>query len=550
MDTPRKRAYRKSGQRGATVISKRSRRLSKSVARCPGPEIPPYTFESLLKTLREFSLVADSEGRIQTLFTSSAEQVRHFENMFLGRRLRDVLDQETWTQLARLCQKAMEYRRKEEFVLSVELQDGVHWFAVWLIPGMSTRDDSATLCLVTRDITQKCEAVEKLRQSEALLAQAEQVANFGSWDFNLRTQKHRISKHLLQMHGIGGEEEWDESEYWERVHAKDRGRTREVLEKALAQGKPYEFVARYELPEGGYRVHSVRGIPILGEDGKVQRRIGVVQDITDRSRTEEDLRRLSLQLMRDRDESRRRTARNLHETAGQSLAALKMTLGNLREALRESDELARELLRSALELAEGAIREVRTISYLMHPPLLDEAGLPVALRWYAEGFTKRSGIRVTVNVSENFGRLSQETETTIFRIVQEALTNVHRYSGSPTATISLGAAEGQVRVQVRDEGCGFSPPYGPADSSAPLGVGIPGMRERVAQLNGVFAIESAPGQGTTVHAVLPAGRTHSPYPMTMRHEPESAHEYETNAPGFVPMQTFPRPRKRAKGTAL
>jgi two-component system, NarL family, sensor kinase len=139
----------------------------------------------------------------------------------------------------------------------------------------------------------------------------------------------------------------------------------------------------------------------------------------------------------------------------------------------------------------------------MHPPMLDEGGLGLALQWYVRGFSERSGIQAEVEVADNFGRYPQEIETTIFRVVQEALTNVHRYSGSRTVAIHLAREDGQIRAEVRDQGCGLALPAPPMGWDAPLGVGIAGMRERVKQLHGVFEIESAPGRGTTVRAILP-----------------------------------------------
>lgn len=195
-------------------------------------------------------------------------------------------------------------------------------------------------------------------------------------------------------------------------------------------------------------------------------------------------------------------ARELHESAGQSLAALKMTLANLRETLPKKSSRAVSILDACCELTEEAVREVRTVSYLMHPPMLDEAGLSSALRWYARGFSERSKIRVNVEVPQDFGRLAQEIEVTLFRIVQEALTNVHRYSGSRVAKIRLSRVPGYVEAEVQDEGCGLARPA-PSDGRQWVGVGIAGMRERVQQLKGIFEIESAPGRGTTVRALIP-----------------------------------------------
>jgi signal transduction histidine kinase len=247
----------------------------------------------------------------------------------------------------------------------------------------------------------------------------------------------------------------------------------------------------------------MRGIPIAGPDGKPARVLGVVQDITDQKRAEENMQQLWRQMIQGRDEERRRMARELHESAGQSLAALKMNLGRLRELLPKNRGLAQTLWRSSNDLAEAAIREVRTVSYLMHPPLLDEAGLTPALRWYARGFAERSKIVVIVDMARDFGRVPQEIETTVFRVVQEALTNVHRYSGSGTACIRIRRDDRELRVEVQDEGGGLTIAGVGSSSHSPPGVGIAGMRERVQQLNGKFEIDGVPGKGTTVRAVLP-----------------------------------------------
>jgi len=356
---------------------------------------------------------------------------------------------------------------------------------------------------MSQDVTERKQELERLRKSEELLLQAERIANFGSWEFDLKTRRPILSKHLAQMYGVASGAEWSEEAYWERIDPQDREQVRQAVDRALAEGKPWEYVARFRAPNGRLRVHFVRGVPIAGPDGKPARSIGVVQDITDQTRAEEDLRRLSHQLMRARDEERRHAARVLHDSAGQSLAALKMTLRRLEDELPKTDKRARELLESSMELATTAVQEVRTVSYLMHPPMLDEAGLGLALRWYARGFSERSGIDVKVEVPKDLGRQSQEIETTIFRIVQEALTNVHRHSGARAALIRLARENGQIRAEIRDEGRGLALPSLAQSANAPLGVGIAGMRERVQQLNGVFEFESAPGRGTTVRAILP-----------------------------------------------
>jgi PAS domain S-box-containing protein len=370
---------------------------------------------------------------------------------------------------------------------------------------LAVKDETGRVVCVrgmSQDITERREAEDRVRRSEALLAQAEQIANFGSWEFDMKTREVILSPHLRQMYGLGPDDEWNEDLFWERMHPDDRQLASEVADRGMREKKSWGYIARYLRPQGGFVIYFVRGVHIYGADGAAVRAIGVVQDITERTRTEQELRRLSHRLLYVRDEDRRHMARELHESAGQSLAALKMTLGRLRQTMKGTKGLAHELWKSANDLAEGASREVRTISYLMHPPLLDEAGLGPALRWYAKGFEERSGIRVKLDMPADLKRQSQEIETTLFRVVQEALTNVHRYSGSATAGIRVFQKDGRIVAEVRDDGCGLM--RGPArGKQAPPGVGIAGMRERVTQLSGVFEMESAPGQGTTIRATLP-----------------------------------------------
>jgi signal transduction histidine kinase len=216
----------------------------------------------------------------------------------------------------------------------------------------------------------------------------------------------------------------------------------------------------------------------------------------------QSLRELTARLMQSQDEERRRIARELHDSVGQSLAAMTM---NMTAVASEIDRLAqiKKAVIETLELAQGMNKEVRTVSYLLHPPLLDEAGLASALRWYVQGFSERSNIQVQLNVPEDFGRLPQELETALFRTVQECLTNIHRHSGSPVATIHLTRSDDEVELKVFDEGRGIpSERLDLVRTSGTPGVGIRGMRERLHQLGGTLEIQSN-GKGTQIEARMP-----------------------------------------------
>jgi len=220
-----------------------------------------------------------------------------------------------------------------------------------------------------------------------------------------------------------------------------------------------------------------------------------VRDVTERRQAEEALRELSVQLLRSQDEERRRIARELHDATGQKLAAMAMYLSRTSESAASLDSGARDSLAESVTLLDRVVEEVRTLSYLLFPPLLDERGLASALRWYVDGFTQRSGMHVNLDVSPDLQRLPQEIETVVFRIVQEGLTNAHRHSESSTAAIRLQVDSAGVTLEVRDAGKGL-----PSQRAA--GVGIPGMRERVNHLGGRMDIESAT-DGTTIRVTLP-----------------------------------------------
>jgi PAS domain S-box-containing protein len=247
--------------------------------------------------------------------------------------------------------------------------------------------------------------------------------------------------------------------------------------------------------------------PLETHDGIVV--TSAIRDISERKRSEEGLRVLSGQLLQLQDDERRRIARELHDSAGQTLAALSMNLSPLESENGRIGPIAAKAIKESLSLISGLSRELRTISHLLHPPLLDEVGLASALRLYLEGFAERSNIKVNLEIPEDFGRLPSELETAIFRIVQECLTNVHCHSGSPVAKIRITRRDAQVLVQVADRGKGIPPEKLKAmESGAKLGVGIRGMGERVRQLGGNLNITSG-AQGTVIVVKLPVASTSS-----------------------------------------
>ncbi len=215
------------------------------------------------------------------------------------------------------------------------------------------------------------------------------------------------------------------------------------------------------------------------------------------------LQNLSQRLLKVQDEERRRVARDLHDSTGQTLTALKMGLAALEQKLKQNQS-ATDALSELAALADQALQEIRTTSYLLHPPLLDEAGFNSAAQWYVDGFGKRSGIKVRLDLATKGERLPITIETALFRVLQESLTNVHRHSGALEVSIRFQYQAETVLLEIRD--CGRGIPMERLrrlrEASSETGVGLAGMRERLNELNGKLEIESD-CHGTSLRAIVP-----------------------------------------------
>jgi len=213
---------------------------------------------------------------------------------------------------------------------------------------------------------------------------------------------------------------------------------------------------------------------------------------------------LTANIQRMQDDERRRIARDLHDSVGQLLAALSMNIARVTDESHKLSPDVAKLVTENASLVNQISNEIRTTSHLLHPPLLDEVGLPAALRWYADGFAQRSNIQTTLDIPEQFQRLSPEMEIAIFRVVQECLTNVHRHASSSTCSIKIVRDADRLRIEVKDSGRGI-----PKSKQLTLvssgGVGLRGMQERIRQLGGTLEIKSSPN-GTVIAATLPVPR--------------------------------------------
>jgi PAS domain S-box-containing protein len=286
----------------------------------------------------------------------------------------------------------------------------------------------------------------------------------------------------------------------------------------IESGQNYEAEYRLRSKDGIYRWFRARAVPIRDDNGNILRWYGTCSDIHDSKVLEQsirdnsaelerlvdrrtnELRRLSNRLLAMQDQERRRIARDLHDGLGQELAVAKMVLDRM--VMQKPGSAPADGLSQATTIIERAIQQVRTMSHLLHPPLLDEVGLLSALSWFAEGLSKRSGIKTSLEVqSSDFPRLPPDVETAVFRIVQEALTNVFRHSGANQAWIMLNQKNGSIVVSVRDDGKGIGKEIVELQPDS-VGVGIGGMKQRAKEFGGELRLTNAK-PGTLVELVLP-----------------------------------------------
>jgi len=274
-------------------------------------------------------------------------------------------------------------------------------------------------------------------------------------------------------------------------------KSKEETEEVLLQQGYWEGELLHVRRDGNTRTMECRWV--VRDEGGVPVILEINSDITEKKQSQTNLRLLSSYLIRVQDDERRRIARELHDSAGQKLAFVKMSL----DILAKKPDLKNHTTTVAdcLNSVDEAIREIRTIAQLLHPPLLDEAGLEPAVRWLADGFSQRAEVAVDVRFTAKMRRLPPNVEIALFRIVQEALSNVHRHSEASKAEISVSAEANSVTLRITDNGKGMRTDSSPAP--VVLGVGIQGMKERLAQLGGTLEVVASDASGTTVTATVP-----------------------------------------------
>ena len=353
------------------------------------------------------------------------------------------------------------------------------------------------------DITDRKRVEQALRESEQRFRVITDASPIMVWMSGTDKLCYYFNRGWLDF--VGRTLEQESGNGWaENVHPQDFDRCLQIYVSSFDARRPFEMEYRMRHHTGEYRWILDRAVPRYAADGTFEGYVGGCLDIHAQKEAAEKVRVAdeTVRLMKIQDEERRRIARELHDSAGQTLTVLEMGLAQL---VQRAGVIAPELAKEGKEIEEVVqqlSREIRTTSYLLHPPLLDELGLASALNWYVEGLSQRGGILITLDIANDLGRLPSDMELAIFRLAQECLTNIHRHSGSKTAAIRMFVEAESLRVEVSDQGKGILPERLAEIRSGGSGVGIRGMQERLRQFGGMMTVDSN-GSGTSVSVSIP-----------------------------------------------
>ena len=476
-------------------------------------------FRWLVETVQDYAIfMLDPEGRV-TSWNSGAERIKgysapeiigqHFSRFYPPEDLRagkPEIELDIAAEQGRIEDEGWRVRK-----------DGSRFWANVTITAI--RDHNGKLmgfAKVTRDVTERMQAAQQLRESEERYRTVAETATDAIVSIDEDSRIQFVNPATSRIFGFEPSELIGQP-LTNLMPQSLRQKHSESLQTYMRTGMRHLNWAAAELVG---RRKSGEEFPVEVSFGEVRSGekhlfIGFIRDITERklaecrlSDSEKSLRELSLHLLRTQDEERRRLGRELHDSLGQYLAAVKMRLDTLSASIGLREPAVGRQLAECSRLTEDSIKEVRTISYLMYPPMLEEMGLRSAIPWYVDGFTQRSGIRTNLEISSEFERLSRDAELAMFRVLQESLTNVHRHSGSRDARVRLFVKEGMAVLEIQDNGTGL--PSGVLESGTPrythFGVGLRGMSERLRHLGGTLQIFSSEN-GTTVMATVPCEDT-------------------------------------------
>ena len=481
----------------------------------PLEQVSDDPFHIFVNSVRDYAIFMLDAGGYVKSWNTGAERIKGYKaSEIIGKHFSVFYPEEDVrnNKPQRLLDIAASEGRVEDEGWRVK-KDGTKFWADVVLTAI--RDESGDLLgygKVVRDLSERRRVEDALRRSEErsrLFVEAVQDyaifmldtgGHVASWNVGAERIKGYKAHEIMGQHF---------SRFYPEEDIKN-GKPEMELDVASKVGR-FEDEG-WRLREDGSRFWAnVIITAVRDSSGKLVGFSKVTRDFTERMHAQKalessqnSLRELSLHLLRTQDEERRAIGREMHDSLGQYLSVLKMRIDAMSGCEETGAPVTRRDLNECTKLIDECVKEVRTVSYLLYPPMLEEMGLKSAIAWYLEGLTQRSGIVATFDAPEEFDRLPRDSELVLFRVLQECLTNVHKHSGSKTAKVSLSRSDGKVVLEVADSGNGFPATVGgdPRDWNGSFGVGLRGMTERLHQLGGHLDVNSSE-TGTRVRAIVP-----------------------------------------------
>jgi PAS domain S-box-containing protein len=445
--------------------------------------------------------VKDTDGRYRFL---NRRFLQHFGEQPLGRRDEEAFPRELADAFAESDARVLATHEPIELEQTIATAQGERVYMLVKFPVFDANGGLAGIGGVATDITERKRSEQALLERRTLLAQTQELAGLGSWEWDPRSGRFTWSEELCRIFGVESEGfEPSFEAYLGRVHPDDRHMSGTVIARALAEGRGFSREERIVRPDGALRILRTNGNIVRDDAGKALKLVAACLDVTDQRNAEMALQSLTRRLVQAEEAERRRIAGELHDRVGQTLSALNINLDIILGVLGEkAPHDVRLRLRDSLALVDGTLQSIENVMADLRPPLLEEYGVGAALGWHAEEFSRRTGIAIEFDdlAREKNRQLRRDAAVALFRISQEALNNVAKHANARTVHLRLEADDGQMTLTIRDDGAGFDSAAAEARASR---LGMTTMKERIVAAGGALKVESAPGKGTTLTARVP-----------------------------------------------
>ncbi len=465
-------------------------------------------YRELFENAKDAIYVHDLDGRYTSLNRAAEQMIGCPREEILGRHFSDFVAPECLEDVrSNLCKKLL---KKSETSYEVEVITKTGKRVPVDVNSRLIYQNGKPVGVqgTARDITERKRAEESLKESERQMADGERLAHVGSWSRDLKNNHLTWSDELYRIFGVNQRQFKPTFEaVVDAVHLEDREVLKRVVKTSLSSKKPFNVHFRINRPDGKERIIQSRGHILCDDQGNATRMFGAAQDVTDRKRAEESSKRFSRRLIEAQEAERQTIARELHDEIGQVLTAVRVGLDAVKRGV-PADAVSPQL-EANIAIVDQALKRVRDLSLELHPVLLDDLGLPAALRWYTDGYALRTGIATELRLEnlKDSDRFPRELETVCFRVVQEALTNVVRHANARQVLITLKLNCNYLNLTIKDDGRGFDVVALQKRSAGQVTLGVRGMEERAQALDGSLTIESSPLNGTEVQLALPFSRS-------------------------------------------